>query len=153
MSSETVQYRKADQEDAEELLKLQYLCYQSEAELYGHDIQPLTQKLASVREEILKGPSFVALLDGLVVGGVRCRIEDGVMTLGKLITHPRARRRGIASRLMECAEEAARNAGGVTAIQLFTGARSDGNLLFYGRRGYAITHTAEGMTWMQKTLG
>src|SRR5690349_14558084 len=53
----------ADVRDAEEILKLQYLCFQSEAELYGnYRIDPLVQTLDSVRAEIAENLVYVARL-------------------------------------------------------------------------------------------
>ncbi|MFM9379106.1 GNAT family N-acetyltransferase [Gordonia sp. VNK21] len=152
MTLDTVQFRAATAEDAEELLKLQYLCYQSEAALYGYDIQPLTQRLSEVAREIAEQLSFVATLDGLIVGGVRCRVAEGDVVLGKLVTHPRAQRRGIGSQLMAHVENAARDIPEVHAITLFTGSRSTDNLRFYQRRGYQVTHTDNAMTWMRKSI-
>jgi ribosomal protein S18 acetylase RimI-like enzyme len=148
----SVRLRAATTDDAEELLKLQYLCYQSEAALYGYNIQPLTQKLSEVVREIGDQLSFVATLDGLIVGGVRCRVDDGKLVLGKLVTHPRVQRRGIGSQLMECAERAAHGLPGVGAVTLFTGSRSTDNLRFYKRRGYRVTHTDGAITWMIKNI-
>ncbi|MYU47835.1 hypothetical protein GTV15_09895, partial [Streptomyces sp. SID7803] len=58
--------------DAEEILKLQYLCFQSEAELYGnYRIDPLVQTLDSLRAEIAENLVYVARLGDEVVGSVR----------------------------------------------------------------------------------
>ena len=47
---------KADFKDLNEILQLQYLAYQSEAELFGSkDIPPLKQTLDEVIEEYRKG--------------------------------------------------------------------------------------------------
>ena len=46
----------ADGQDAEQILKLQYLCFQSEAELYGdYGIEPLTQSLDGLKAEMARG--------------------------------------------------------------------------------------------------
>lgn len=148
----TISFRQAVADDAEELLKLQYLCYQPEAALYGHDIQPLTQRLHEVIAEIEQGMAFVAVQAGLIVGGVRCRIEGKELLLGKLICHPRVQRQGIGSRLMELAEQSARQRGLAAAV-LFTGFQSEGNLRLYKRHGYQPTHTKPPFTWLRKNLG
>ncbi len=152
MTSDALQFRAATTEDAEDLLKLQYLCYQSEAAIYGYDIQPLTQRLAEVVQEIEEQLSFVAVLDGLIVGGVRSRVVDSDVILGKLVTHPRVQRRGVGSHLMALVENAARDIPEVHAVTLFTGSRSTDNLRFYQHRGYQVTHTDGIMTWMRKSL-
>lgn len=152
MTIDAVQLRAATADDAEEILKLQYLCYQSEAALYGYDIQPLTQKLSEVVSEIDQRLSFVAILDGLIVGGVRCRVDGDEMVLGKLVTHPRVQRRGIGSQLMECAENSARHLPGIHAVTLFTGSRSTANIRFYTGHGYHVTHNDQAMIWMRKSI-
>ena len=46
----------ATEQDAEQILKLQFLCYQSEAALYGdYSIEPLTQPLDSLKAELTDG--------------------------------------------------------------------------------------------------
>ena len=53
----------ATEQDAEQIFRLQYLCFQSEAALYGnYRIDPLVQTLDSVRERSrrrlrLRGPA------------------------------------------------------------------------------------------------
>jgi len=153
-SADAITFRPATPDDAEELLKLQYLCYQPEAQRYGYGIQPLTQRLHEVVAEIKGGPSFVALLDGLIVGGVRCRFEADVLHLGKLICHPRVQRQGIGARLMALAEQCARQRTDIKAVVLYTGARSPNNLRFYQQRGYRPTHPMPpDFMWLRKELG
>ena len=62
----------ATEQDAEQIFRLQYLCFQSEAALYGnYRIDPLVQSLDSVREEVASDCVFVARLGDEVVGSVR----------------------------------------------------------------------------------
>ncbi|GGY49189.1 GNAT family N-acetyltransferase [Streptomyces omiyaensis] len=130
----------ADARDAEQILKLQYLCYQSEAELYGDwSIEPLTQSLDAVRAELAEGYGLVARLGDEVIASVRARTdEDGTVHIAKLIVHPRMRRHGIGGRLLDAIE---RHPAGTDAapkrFQLFTGHRSEGNLRLYRAKGYA----------------
>ena len=50
-----VKIEKAEREDLNEILELQYLAYQSEAALFGtNDIPPLRQTLDEVVEKIMK---------------------------------------------------------------------------------------------------
>ncbi|MCX4821815.1 GNAT family N-acetyltransferase [Streptomyces sp. NBC_01142] len=128
----------AVEEDAEHILKLQYLCYQSEAELYGdYGIEPLTQSLADLRAEIAQGHALVARLGGEVVASVRGRVdESGTARLAKLIVHPRMRRHGLGGRLLDAIEETFADGTATRRFQLFTGHRSDGNLRLYRSRGY-----------------
>ncbi|MFK0214753.1 GNAT family N-acetyltransferase [Streptomyces sp. NPDC090298] len=139
----------ADAQDAEHILKLQYLCYQSEAELYGDwSIEPLTQSLDALRAELDEGYGLVARLGDEVVASVRGRLhEDGTVRIAKLIVHPRMRRHGLGGRLLDGIERhfaaAAPAMASAKRYQLFTGHRSEGNLRLYRSKGYAQVSTRE----------
>ncbi|MFJ4342038.1 GNAT family N-acetyltransferase [Streptomyces sp. NPDC088915] len=151
----------ADARDAEHILKLQYLCYQSEAELYGDwSIEPLTQSLDALRAELEEGHGLVARLGDEVVASVRARVdEDGTVRIAKLIVHPRMRRHGLGGRLLDAIERhfatgaatttateggaAPEPAPPVKRFQLFTGHRSEVNLRLYRSKGYAQVATRE----------
>ncbi|HET6634333.1 MAG TPA: GNAT family N-acetyltransferase, partial [Streptomyces sp.] len=106
----------ADGDDAEQILKLQYLCYQSEAQLYGdYRIEPLTQTLDDLRAELAAGCVLVARLGEEVIGSVRARVaDDGTAGISKLFVHPRMRRHGLGSRLLTRLEERLAADHGVT---------------------------------------
>ncbi|WP_225799540.1 GNAT family N-acetyltransferase [Streptomyces sp. NK15101] len=140
----------ADAQDAEHILKLQYLCYQSEAELYGDwSIEPLTQSLDALRAELAEGHGLVARLGDEVVASVRARLdEDGTVRIAKLIVHPRMQRHGLGSRLLDGIERhfADATAGAPASakrFRLFTGHRSEGNLRLYRSKGYEQVATRE----------
>ncbi|MFC8273488.1 GNAT family N-acetyltransferase [Streptomyces sp. NPDC057271] len=130
----------ADAQDAEHILKLQYLCYQSEAELYGdYSIEPLTQTLDALRAELAQGHALVARLGDEIVASVRARVdESGTVRIAKLIVHPRMQRHGLGGRLLDAIEGrfAADPAPTAKRYQLFTGHRSEGNLRLYRSKGY-----------------
>ncbi|MCT4356738.1 GNAT family N-acetyltransferase [Streptomyces sp. Je 1-79] len=130
----------ADAQDAEHILKLQYLCYQSEAELYGdYSIEPLTQTLDALRTELAQGHGLVARLGDEVVASVRGRVDEaGTVRIAKLIVHPRMRRHGLGGRLLDAIEGHFAGDPTPTAkrFQLFTGHRSEGNLRLYRSKGY-----------------
>ncbi|WP_328945596.1 GNAT family N-acetyltransferase [Streptomyces sp. NBC_00250] len=141
----------ADAQDAEHILKLQYLCYQSEAELYGDwSIEPLTQSLDALRAELAEGHGLVARLGDEVVASVRARLdEDGTVRIAKLIVHPRMQRHGLGGRLLDGIERHFASAAeqlpapSAKRFQLFTGHRSEGNLRLYRSKGYAQVATRE----------
>ncbi|MBU3869635.1 GNAT family N-acetyltransferase [Streptomyces sp. 4503] len=135
----------ATADDAEQILKLQYLCYQGEAELYGdYSIEPLTQSLDDLRAELSGGCVLVARLGAEVVGSVRGVVDDkGTAAIGKLIVHPRMQRHGLGGRLLAAIEERLTEDRAAKRYRLFTGHRSDGNLRLYRRYGYAQVGTEE----------
>lgn len=150
----------ATEHDAEQILKLQYLCYQREAELYGdYSIEPLTQSLDDLRAELGGSVVLVARLGAEVVGSVRGTVdEDGVAAIGKLIVHPRMQRHGLGGRLLAAIEERLAEEGAATRYRLFTGHRSEGNLRLYRRYGYAQTGTEQvsrrlSLVFLEKPVG
>lgn len=136
----------ATEQDAEQIFRLQYLCFQSEAALYGnYRIDPLVQTLDSVRQEVGSDCVFVARLGEEVVGSVRGKVtEDGAAAIGKLCVHPRLQGHGIGARLLRAAEAALVDERGATKFRLFTGHRSEGNLRLYRRVGYQTVGRSKG---------
>ncbi|MFD7924091.1 GNAT family N-acetyltransferase [Streptomyces sp. NPDC059740] len=150
----------ATHEDAEQILKLQYLCYQSEAALYDdYTLSPLTQTLEDLRSELDRVVTLVARLGGEVVGSVRGSVDaEGTADINKLIVHPRMQRHGLGSRLLKALEERLADGRTVTRYRLSTGHRSDGNLRLYRSRGYATVGTEEisrrlTMVMLEKPVG
>lgn len=129
----------ATAQDAEQILKLQYLCSQSEAELYGnYRIDPLVQTLDSLHAEIATNLVFVARLGDEVVGSVRGAVgEDGAGEIGRLCVHPRLQGHGLGARLLRAAEAGLTDERSATLFRLHTGHRSESNLRLYRRAGYA----------------
>ncbi|GGX48850.1 GNAT family N-acetyltransferase [Streptomyces fructofermentans] len=130
-------------QDAEQILKLQFLCYQSEAELYGdYSIEPLTQSLDSLKEELAGGTVLVARLREEVVASVRATVDaDGTARIGKLIVHPRMQRHGLGGRLLDAIEARLTEGGAAKSFQLFSGHRSEHNLRLYRKHGYERVST------------
>ncbi|MGW2816086.1 GNAT family N-acetyltransferase [Streptomyces sp. NPDC001415] len=129
----------AGAQDAEQILKLQYLCYQSEAELYGdYSIEPLTQTLEGLRAELSSGYALVARLGDEVVASVRGQVDaSGTGRIGKLIVHPRMQGHGLGGRLLNAIEAHFAAELAAKRFRLFTGHRSESNLRLYLRHGYA----------------
>lgn len=133
----------ATDDDAEQILKLQYLCYQTEAELYGDwRIEPLTQTLADLRAELAEGCVLVARLGEEVVGSVRATVDaDSTARISRLCVHPRMRRHGLGGRLLTRIEERLAAERAAKRYRLRTGHRSDVNLRLYRKCGYAAVGT------------
>ncbi|MEU9122767.1 GNAT family N-acetyltransferase [Streptomyces sp. NPDC048506] len=135
----------ATDQDAEQILKLQYLCYQTEAALYDdYGIEPLTQTLESLRAELGEGCVVVARLGTEVVGAVRGTVDaDGTASIAKLIVHPRLQRHGLGGRLLAAVEQRLTAERSAKRFRLFTGHRSEGNLRLYRSHGYAPVGTEQ----------
>ena len=125
---------KANLEDLDEILRLQYLAYQSEAALFGsNDIPPLKQKLDEVTEEYAQGRILKMIdEDGTIIGSVRAKESDGTVYSGKLMVQPDLRRKGYGRRNLP---EIERNFPG-KRYELFTSTRSKDNIRLYQDNGY-----------------
>ena len=133
----------ATERDAEQILKLQYLCFQREAELYrDYGIEPLTQTLDDFRAELSRCCVLVARLGEEVVGSVRGTVDDdGTARIGKLIVHPRLQRHGLGGRLLSAVEDRLAEEWEAKRYHLVTGDKSEGNLRLYRKNGYAPVGT------------
>lgn len=130
---------RAELTDAQAILRLQKLAYQSEARLYGDwSIPPLTQTLEDLRREFDHKTVLKVQRDGVIVGSVRAALRNGVCEIGRLIVHPDHQRQSIGTHLMQAIEAAFPHA---SRYALFTGARSVGNVRLYGRLGYEAMRT------------
>jgi len=131
-------------DEAEQILKLQYLSYQSEAELYSDwTLEPLTQSLESLQAELAERHVLVARLGDEVVGSVRGWVDEaGVGQIGRLVVHPRMQRHGLGRRLLSGLESRLAQ-DGAGRFELFTGHRSLGNLRLYRSLGYQETEVRE----------
>lgn len=117
-----------------ELWTVQRLAYAVEAELIGFDgIPPLHETLEELRA---CDETFLGLYDeeGLA-GAVSYRLEESTVDICRLVVHPRAHRRGIASKLLDALPD------GPQVVS--TGTKNEPALRLYLKRGFAETGTRE----------
>lgn len=125
---------KAEMKDLDEILILQKLAYQSEAELCNdYSIPPLTQTLESIKEDFSKMTILKAVEEGKIIGSVRAFEENEACHIGRLIVHPACQNRGIGKMLMQHIEGCFPSC---RMFSLFTGKKSLKNSGFYGKLGY-----------------
>ena len=125
---------KARFEDLYAILQLQYLAYQSEADLFGtRDIPPLKQTIDEVIEEYNDGLILKMVDDdNVILGSVRAKDVEGSVYIGKLMIHPDYRCKGYGSRLLKEVEECYPG----KRYELFTSTRSADNIRLYQKNGY-----------------
>ena len=129
---------KAELNDLQEILDLQYLAYQSEAALFGNkDIPPLKETLGELTEEFSNGVILKMISDGKIIGSVRAHEENGTAYIGKLMVHPDYRCRGYGGMLLRAAEDHLPG----RRYELFTSTRSEDNIRLYQKAGYEIFGT------------
>ncbi|HEX8867962.1 MAG TPA: GNAT family N-acetyltransferase [Lentzea sp.] len=113
-----------------ELWTVQRLAYAVEAELIGFDgIPPLHETPDELRAS---GETFLGLYDeeGLV-GAVSYQLDGSTVDICRLVVHPRAHRRGIASKLLDALPE------GPQIVS--TGTKNEPALRLYRKRGFVET--------------
>ena len=128
--------KKAERSDLQEILQLQYLAYQSEADLFGsRDIPPLNQTLDEVVEEWSSGV-ILKMVDNknTIIGSVRAKESDGTVYIGKLMVHPEYRYKGYGTMLLSEIEKCFSD----KRYELFTSTRSIDNIRLYQKLGYSI---------------
>jgi ech hydrogenase subunit C len=166
-------YLPADKSDAPEILALQKISYQSEAELYGDDSLPaMHQTLHELEEDFERVPDRVAVLrsgqypvgesqpgaerivflkavvNGKIIGSVRGYAMGQTAHIRRMIVHPYFRGRGIGRRLLKEIENAFPE---VQRFQAKTGHQSKRNLFQLTRSGYQVFRTepfTEHINWV-----
>ena len=127
---------KAQENDLQEILALQYIAYQSEAKLFNNmDIPPLKQTIEEVYDEFRKG-TFLKAVDekGVIIGSVRAYQENNTVYIGKLMVHPDMQKKGLGSKLLLAIEAKYPN----KRYELFTSTKSISNIKLYEKLGYKI---------------
>lgn len=122
-------------DDAQEILALQKLSYQSEAEIYNdYSIAPLTQSIREIEAEFENQIFLKASVDDRkIIGSVRAYVRQGTCFIGRLIVHPDFQNQGIGTSLIH---EIERRFGHAKRFELFTGHLSKRNIYLYQKLGY-----------------
>lgn len=117
-----------------ELWTVQRLAYAVEAELIGFDgIPPLRESPAELRA---CGETFLGLYDSEgLAGAVSYQLDGSTVDICRLVVHPRAHRRGIATKLLDALPEGPQTVS--------TGSKNEPALRLYRKRGFVETGTRE----------
>lgn len=128
----------ANIQDCDEIIQLQKLAYQTEAELYQDwNLPPLIQTTESLEREFPTISILKAVHAGKIVGSVRAQLIDNICHIGRLIVHPDFQKQGIGSALLQKIEHIFIHAKG---YELFTGSKSEKNIKLYVNHKYQISH-------------
>lgn len=131
---------RAEIEDAEEILSLQKLAYQSEAELYSDfDIPPLTQTLDEIKAQFADHVILKTMFEDKIIGTVRACEKNDTCHIGRLAVHPKMQNRGVGQALLQEIEKYF----ACKRFELFTGSKSDKNIHLYRKHGYHVIETSK----------
>jgi ribosomal protein S18 acetylase RimI-like enzyme len=131
-----VMIKRAKTEDAEEILDLQKLAYQSQAKIYNdYSLPPLTQTLEEVKVDFEDQIVLKATISKRIIGSVRAYVDEETCYIGRLFVHPDFQNRGIGTELMNAIERTFNEA---KRFRLFTGHRSDKSIYLYQKLGYKM---------------
>ncbi len=125
----------ANIENAEQILSLQKLAYQSEAAIYqDFSIPPLRQTIEEIKREF-GTQTFLKAIDeeGDIIGSVRAYSDSDSCFIGRLIVHPEWQGKGVGTKLMNAIED---HFFVAQRYELFTGTKSVGNIRLYKRLEY-----------------
>jgi GNAT superfamily N-acetyltransferase len=129
-----IEITRAILEDAVEILALQKLIYQSEAQIYNDwTIPPLLKTADEIRDEFNSHVFLKAVSEHSIIGSVRACMMGTTCCICRLIVHPKWQNRGLGTRLINEVEIMHRDAA---RFELFTGSKSTGNLHLYYKLGY-----------------
>jgi ribosomal protein S18 acetylase RimI-like enzyme len=131
-----INIEQATENDAEMILALQKLAYQSEANQYNDfTLPPLMQTFDEILIDFRKQVVLKAIISGEIIGSVRAYMEDGTCYIRRLIVNPGFQKQGIGKRLMQGIESQFNDA---KRYELFTGHKSEEALSLYKKLGYTI---------------
>ncbi len=148
-SIDNVVILQACRNDVPEILALQKISYQSEAETYGDESLPaLQQSLADLEKDFDQKVFLKAVVNGKTIGAFRGYLQGEEAFIARLIVHPYFRGRGIGGKMIREMEAMFPNA---RRIEVFTGHKSKRNLEVFKSLGYEQFKTepfTAGITWI-----
>ena len=125
---------RAEKKDVPEILALQKVAYQSEAEIYGDESMPaLNQSLAEIESDFDKMTFLKAVVNGKIIGSIRGYVNDGAALLSRLVVHPYFSGEGLGVRLIQEVEQTFAEA---KRFEAYTGEKSERNIHLLQKLGY-----------------
>ncbi|MDX2462756.1 MAG: GNAT family N-acetyltransferase [Gammaproteobacteria bacterium] len=103
-------------------------------------------------EEIRGFPTWVATLNGNVVGGITMMFEEDHASIANVGVNPAYQGQGLGKGLMELAESEARDRG-LSKLQLATHIALKENLALYQHLGWTERNRDDIRVYMSKTIG
>ena len=130
---------QAESHDLPEILALQKIAYQSEAEIYkDYSLAPMNQTLADLKNDFSEQEFLKMIVNGKIIGSVRGYLREQSAYISRVIVHPYFQKRGIGHQLLRKMEESFPIA---RRFEVFTWYKSKRNIRFYQKLGYKIFKT------------
>ncbi|MBN1603023.1 MAG: NADH-quinone oxidoreductase subunit NuoB [Chitinispirillaceae bacterium] len=130
---------QAEISDAAEILYVQHLAFQSEAEIYNDfSLSPLRQTMDEIKEDFNNRTFFKAVMNYTIVGIARSRMEGDICHIGRLAVNPVYQNLGIGKKLLQAVENHFDTA---ESFQVYTSHQSKRNIYLFEHQGY---------TWFKK---
>lgn len=144
--------RVATPADLGEIFTLQRAAFVDEARLYETPFVPaLDETHDELRSRMAASTSWVATDGQRIVGAVSLRVyRNDVPDVERLMVAPDCRGQGIASVLLQVAEDAARDSGH-SSLQLIVGDLAEVNRSIYNHLGW-IEHSSERLAGFEHVL-
>jgi GNAT superfamily N-acetyltransferase len=129
-----MQIEKANLTDAQEILAIQKVAFQSQAKLYNNPrIPPLIETLDEVKAAFKTHTILKAIQNGKIIGSVRFLEKDDACFVGRLLVDPTFQNQGVGAKLLQHIERLCPTVG---RFELFTGYKSEKSLHLYKKLGY-----------------
>ena len=141
--------QRADKSEAAEILTLQKIAYQSEAEIYGDESLPiLAQALENVEKDFETMTFLKAEVNGKIIGSIRGYFKDGTAHISRMAVHPYFSGAGLGARLIQEMEATFPEA---KRFEVYTGEKSARNVALCKKLGYEPFKTevySPAVTWV-----
>jgi len=126
---------RAELADAPEILEVQKLAYQSEAEIYNdYSLSPLRQTLEELQADFQKQIFFKAVMNNTIVGSVRVHMDGTSCYIGRITVSPVYQNMGIGKKLLKEVES---SFDAALRYELFTSHKSKRNIFLLEHLGYS----------------
>ena len=125
---------QAETADVPELYRLQLIAFESEAEMIGSRLVPALLETKEENENDFANWTVLKMTNDKneIVGAVRFRKKGEVIEVGRLMTHPKYRRQGLAKQLLAKVDAMCPN----ETKELYTCTKSVANIRLYEKMGY-----------------
>lgn len=102
-------------------------------------IVEMTETASDVRAAMSASIILKAVMDGIVLGSVRGKIDTDRFRIKRLFVHPAFRKRGMGSQLLTKIESMLSGTERRSAFEAYIGLEEPGKIAFVQKRGYSIS--------------